>query len=91
MPSELNGAFMLERRRSARTSVFKPAQLLVARPRKMVGCTVRDLSEGGACLDLTSGNEVPEFIQLSFNWFRSMQRCEVRWRSETRIGVAFRF
>ncbi len=81
---------MLERRRSARTSVFKAAQLLVPDNRKVVGCTVRDLSDGGACLDVTSAKEVPDFLQLSFDWFRSMQRCEVRWRSETRIGVAFR-
>jgi hypothetical protein len=81
---------MHERRRSARTLVFKAAQLLAPNRRKVAGCTVRDLSAGGACVDIASAEEIPQFLDLSFDWFRSFRRCEVRWRSANRIGVAFR-
>jgi hypothetical protein len=81
---------MHERRRSERTPVFKAAQLLASDRRKVIGCTVRDLSAGGACIDIESAEEMPQFLDLSFDWFRSFRRCEVRWRSANRLGVAFR-
>jgi hypothetical protein len=80
---------MQEQRRSARTHVFKAAQLLMLGRGNVAGCTVRDLSAGGACIEIARVTEVPRFFELSFDWFRSYRRCEVRWRSETRIGVAF--
>jgi hypothetical protein len=80
---------MHERRRSTRTYVFKAAQLIALDRRKVIGCTVRDISAGGACLDVANGNATPQFLDLSFDWFRSSRRCEVKWRSASRIGVAF--
>ncbi len=80
---------MDERRRSARSVVFKPAQLLAEDRRKVVGCTVRDLSAEGACLDIESNERLPQHFRLSLDWFRSLRRCEVRWRSASRVGVAF--
>ncbi len=81
---------MHERRRSERTVVFKAAQLLAPNRRKVVGCTVRDLSADGACVDIANAEEIPQFFNLSLDWLRSFRRCEVRWRSANRIGVAFR-
>jgi|KBSMisStaDraftv2_1062788.scaffolds.fasta_scaffold1945693_1 hypothetical protein len=81
---------MGERRRSARTFVFKAAQLLAPNRRKVVGCTVRDLSAGGACVDMKRTEEIPQLFDLSFDWFRSCRRCEVKWRSPNRIGVTFK-
>jgi PilZ domain-containing protein len=81
---------MHERRRSARTYVFKAAQLIAPDRHKVIGCTVRDLSDGGACLDIADGKATSQFLDLSFDWFRSVRRCEVRWCSAGRIGVAFR-
>jgi hypothetical protein len=37
---------MQERRHSARTHVFKAAQLIAPDRHKVIGCTVRDLSAG---------------------------------------------
>jgi hypothetical protein len=80
---------MPERRRNPRIPVFKAAQLL-APNRKVIGCTVRDLSAGGGCVDIAGPEEIPQFLDLSFDWLRSFRRCEVKWRSANRIGVAFR-
>ncbi len=80
---------MKERRRNPRTQVFKPAQFIVPGCAKVNGCTVRDLSAGGACIE-ASAKEIPQFFELSFDWFRSFRQCEVKWRSASRIGVSFR-
>ena len=81
---------MQERRRSVRTHVFKAAQLIAPDRRKMIGCTVRDLSAGGACLEVANAQRMPPSLELSFDWFRSFRRCEVRWRAASRVGVAFK-
>ncbi len=81
---------MRERRQSVRTHIFKPAQLISALEHKVIGCTVRDISAGGACLELDRPERVPQRLDMSFDSFRSLRLCEVKWRSETRIGVAFR-
>lgn len=80
---------MQERRRNARTYVCKEAQILGADRHKATGCTVRDLSARGACLEVDDRNATPQFVDLSFDWFRSSRRCEVKWHSAGRIGVAF--
>jgi PilZ domain len=81
---------MQERRRTARTRVFRAAHLITPDRHSMIECTVRDLSAGGACLQVASPLGIPEFLDLSFDSFRSFRRCRVRWRSENRLGVAFR-
>ncbi len=81
---------MQERRRSARTYVFKAAQLIAPDCHRLIGCTVRDLSAGGACLEIASGMALPQCLDLSFDCFRSFRRCEIKWRSAGRIGIAFK-
>jgi PilZ domain len=81
---------MHERRQSVRTYIFKPAQLMSAINHKVIGCTVRDISADGACLELDRPEEVTQVLDLSFDSFRSCRQCEVKWRSDSRIGVAFR-
>jgi hypothetical protein len=54
-----------------------------------VPCTVRDLTTHGACIEFTSGVQVPDKFVLSFDGFRSARMCRVRWRGDHRVGVAF--
>jgi hypothetical protein len=81
---------MQERRRGARIPIFKAAQLITSDRRKVIGCTVRDLSAGGACIDVADAKGIPHFLSLSFDWLHTLRPCEVRWRSGSRIGLAFR-
>ena len=80
---------MEERRHSQRTHVFKSAQLISAGSHKVIGCTVLDISAGGACLELDRADRLPQLLDLSFDSFHSFRECGVRWRSASRIGGAF--
>jgi hypothetical protein len=52
-----------------------------------IDCRVRNLSETGAALDVTSPLGIPtEFMLLTEGERRS---CRVVWRKEKRIGVTF--
>jgi len=52
-----------------------------------IDCTIRNISETGAALDVTSQLGIPtEFVLVT----DSEQRpCRVVWRKEKRIGVTF--
>jgi PilZ domain len=54
-----------------------------------ITCRIRDISEGGACLEVASQFGIPDEFKLVIgidNWQRS---CRVAWRKANRIGVAF--
>jgi hypothetical protein len=52
-----------------------------------IDCTVRNLSESGAALDVASPLGIPAEFTLATD---DRQRpCRVVWRKEKRIGVAF--
>jgi hypothetical protein len=52
-----------------------------------IDCTVRNLSETGAALDVTSPLGIPtEFTLVTDN---GQRHCRVVWRKEKRIGVTF--
>ena len=49
-------------------------------------CTIRNLSETGAALDVSPVGLPAEFILVAEGFRRS---CKVVWRKEKRIGVTF--
>lgn len=54
-----------------------------------ISCRIRNISEGGACLEVASQFGIPDDFNLVIgtdNWRRS---CHVAWRKANRIGVAF--
>jgi hypothetical protein len=54
-----------------------------------ITCRIRNISEGGACLEVASQFGIPDDFKLVIgtdNWHRS---CRVAWRKANRIGVAF--
>jgi two-component system chemotaxis response regulator CheY len=54
----------------------------------MIDCTIRDISEDGAGLRVTSALGIPEFFELVFDE-KIRRPCRLIWRKETRIGVQF--
>jgi PilZ domain len=52
-----------------------------------IDCTVRNLSETGAALDVTSPLGIPSEFTLVTNGNQLL--CRVVWRKEKRIGVTF--
>jgi hypothetical protein len=55
-----------------------------------IDCVVRNVSDTGAALEVASPLGIPQAFNLVITGNRNIYRCEVKWRTETRIGVAFR-
>ncbi|MGH6819169.1 MAG: PilZ domain-containing protein [Methylovirgula sp.] len=77
-----------QRRKSPRTRTLKGAQI-VRRTGGPVKCVVRDISEGGACLEV-HGPIPPNDFDLIFDSDQSRHACTVVWRQPPRMGVKFR-
>ena len=54
-----------------------------------IDCTVRNLSASGAALDVASPLGIPERFTLVVPADGTQKLCQVIWRKETRLGVAF--
>ncbi len=52
-----------------------------------ISCTVRNLSDSGASLEVASPVGIPDSVVLEFEG--GGRRCRVIWRKEKRIGVRF--
>jgi hypothetical protein len=54
-----------------------------------IDCRVRNLSNSGAALDVSSPIGIPEHFTLAVPADGIHRPCHVVWRKENRIGVAF--
>jgi diguanylate cyclase (GGDEF)-like protein len=55
----------------------------------VIDCSVRDLSDAGACLVAENTVGVPACFELLFERERTGRPCRVTWRSDNRIGISF--
>jgi hypothetical protein len=54
-----------------------------------IDCLVRNMSVGGANLEVESQIGIPSSFELVINIGHSNHHCHVVWRKARRIGVAF--
>ena len=54
-----------------------------------ISCTIRNLSDTGAALEVTSPIGIPQEFILVVEADNSTRQCRVVWRKERRIGVTF--
>lgn len=54
-----------------------------------IDCVVRNMSIGGANLEVESHNGIPDSFDLLTSTKNSKHHCHVVWRKEKRIGVVF--
>jgi hypothetical protein len=54
-----------------------------------ISCTIRNLSETGAALEVVSPIGIPQEFILVVEADNSTRQCRVVWRKERRIGVTF--
>jgi hypothetical protein len=54
-----------------------------------IDCTVKNLSDTGAALEVLSPLYVPERFTLFVPTDQFKRRCHVVWRKQRRIGIAF--
>jgi two-component system, chemotaxis family, chemotaxis protein CheY len=78
---------MSDRRAKQRQRVFKSAKIAINRG-GVIDRTVRDISKDGASLKVASPLGIPEEFELVLD-DKLRQRCRVKWRKETQIGVEF--
>ncbi|KYG22386.1 MULTISPECIES: PilZ domain-containing protein [unclassified Bradyrhizobium] len=78
---------MDERRDKARHRVLKAGTIEFGGG--AIDCTVRNLSDAGAALDVTSPVGIPEHFTLFVPADGKHLPCTVVWRKEKRIGVRF--
>jgi hypothetical protein len=76
-----------ERRNKARHRVLKAGTIEFGGG--AIDCTVRNFSDTGAALDVTSPLGIPEHFTLNIKAEGVHLPCTVVWRKEKRIGVRF--
>ncbi|MBX9646082.1 MAG: PilZ domain-containing protein [Xanthobacteraceae bacterium] len=54
-----------------------------------IDCTVRNLSQTGAALEVVSPLYIPDCFTLVVQTDQLKRPCHIVWRKEKRIGVAF--
>jgi hypothetical protein len=79
---------MQERRRHVRVQSEEPARILFPCC-SLLACKIRDVSVGGACLEVDIAAVVADAFDLIPNNSES-HACRVVWRIKDRVGVAFR-
>lgn len=78
---------MDERRNKARHRVLKAGTIEFGGG--VIDCTIRNLSDAGAALDVTSPVGIPTHFTLLVQADGTHLSCSVIWRKEKRIGVRF--
>ena len=78
---------MSDKRTKQRQRVLKAAKIVINHG-GVIDCTIRDISENGACLRVTTALGIPQSFVLILNE-TTRRPCRVKWRKATQIGVEF--
>jgi PilZ domain len=80
----------MERRRVQRTRVLKAAKsLLMNNSTSLLDCSVRNLTNLGACLQISSPLGIPQQFDVTFDYARTRRPCRVIWQTSKQLGVEF--
>ena len=79
---------MRERRKYPRLRVLKSANLLLAKS-TLFDCIVRDLTVGGARIEIPNTIDLPTELEMAFGGGRSERRCRLVWRTISAAGLEF--
>jgi hypothetical protein len=79
---------MIEKRVALRQRVLKGGTLAFGGGGG-IDCMVRNISSGGARIDIANPVGVPQSFTLVIQTDQFMRRCHAVWSSDKRIGVAF--
>jgi PilZ domain len=79
---------MVEYRKHPRHRTLKSGKIIYNRRLTVIDCVIRNLSHGGACLEVDT-HFLPDEFDLSIPIDCAKYHCRVAWRTPSRIGVAF--
>ena len=77
------------RRRAERARTLKRARIILNHGYSVFDCMIRNLSDGGAMLQMADQLGVPDHFELAIGHARHGNLCTVRWRNEAARGVSF--
>ena len=78
---------MNEKRTAVRRRVLKSAFIVISEKAPKLECSVRNLSDTGAALQVSTTIGIPQNFDLIVDGMR--RRCHSQWRTDTKIGVMF--
>ena len=77
-------------RKATRRDLVYQVWIAYGEKRRVVPCTISNVSHGGARLCLPFNGDVPEAFVLMLSLSgRARRRCTVAWRSSLELGVRF--
>ena len=77
----------MENRRVARKRVLKTGYIVFSDKAPKLECVVRNVSETGASLQVSTTIGIPEIFDAIIDGVR--RRCRSVWRTDTKIGIMF--
>jgi hypothetical protein len=80
---------MDDRRKHPRIPTLKAGQIEFNRRLIVVECVVRNMSDGGACLQVEDAGWLPAMFDLAVPIDGVKRACRVAWRSADKLGVAY--
>jgi hypothetical protein len=81
---------MKNRRLSTSSRTRRGAKILMYSDATEIACTVRNLSDKGACLEITNpGRAIPQVFQLKLVGEPDLRPCKSIWQADKWIGVSF--
>ena len=78
-----------ERRKSVRRRIFKQGSIAINDGASRLPVKVRNISDGGARIELQSVLAVPEVFSLTANDFERPRKVRKRWQTNEFVGVEF--
>jgi hypothetical protein len=83
------GGMTNEHRIAPRSRVLKSGRIVLSEKAPKLDCTIRNISDTGACLQISSTYGIPADFDLLLS-VSERKSCHVVWRTDTKLGVAFR-
>lgn len=80
---------VVDQRTDQRRRVMKGTKIAYSDFVFVVDCAVRDLSQSGARISVSSAVQIPDEFMLVFVQDRAMRKARVRWRRASELGVEF--
>ena len=80
---------MAENRINPRHRVLRAGKNVFNHRFSVVDCTVRNVSAGGACLQVPTTIGIPDDFDLVIEPEKESRACRVAWKSDNRLGVTF--
>ena len=77
------------RRRERRIKCYRGGKVVFNNGFAVFDCILRNISNGGAMLEMESLLGIPTYFQLHTEQDAPARRCQVMWRTSNRMGVAF--